>query len=149
MACIPFPSTLGLEQKPFILGIHNVKHRIPVVKLAGQCFLKGIINIFDIKCPNLFFTFKHRRLHRIGPGSHIIKIGNRNRQPIHCLPPGKIQAFFGKYLTCIWKTLCFSRKNHGYLDQGFIFLIRADKTLQIFKHHCFLGNQLLKLRFLL
>ena len=75
MARAALAHPLGLEDKPFALGVHDVQRRLLVVKALGQKLFDGVIDVFHVQRADLLPVPLDGALHGVGPGAHIIQIG--------------------------------------------------------------------------
>ena len=146
-ACFSVAYAFWFEYKSLGFGIHNIKHRVTVIKFFRQRFVKRIINIFHIQICRLFAIPDHRTFHGIRPCSHTIDICLGNRQSFHLVSRGKIKAVFPKHLSCTGNAFPFSIRNHRQLYHRLITMIRINKILRLIHQSNLIRQHALKFCF--
>ena len=147
MACAALAHSLWFEDKPLALRVHDIQRRLFVVKpILGKRLVDRVVDILGIEGSNDLPVPLHWAFYGIGPGSHIIQIGLRNRHPRHRPACGEVQPLLGKLLPGIGHPLRLPGTDQRQLCHGLIFLMDADIFLRVIRPGDLLGDQLLELR---
>ena len=147
MAGAALPHPLGLEDKPFALRVHDIQRRLLIIKpVGGKGTVYGVVDILDVKRPQLLSVPLHRAFDGIGPGAHIIHIGLGHRHPGHSSPGREVQPRLGEGLPGVGEALLRPCGDHRHLGHGSVLLIGPDKRLRVLGPGQLPGDQALKLR---
>ena len=140
MSRAPLAHSLGLQDEPLGLRVHDVQRRLPVVKSVGKRFVNGVVDILGVESSNFTAIPLDGALNGIGPGSHVIQIRLGNRQIHDGSAGGEIQIFSGEGLPGVGYALRLSGEDQGQLRHRLVFLVSQDVVLRVFGPGDLLGN---------